>query len=144
MTVVKIGDTIKVEYTGRLEDGTVFDSSEHQGSPLEFTVGEKTIIKGFDSAVVGMSLGEEKEVTIPPEEGYGMPNPELIRDLPRNVFPEDQTVEKGMMFMMAFQDGRKAPVTIAKVTDESVTVDLNSPLAGKTLIFKIKIVHIAS
>ncbi len=144
MTTVKKGDTIKVEYTGRLKDGTVFDTSDNHDEPLEFTVGDQKLIKGFDNAVVGMQEGEEKEVTIPPEEGYGNHNPELVRDLPRDIFPEDQEVEPGMVFMMALQDGRKIPVRIAEVSDGQVKVDLNSPLAGKTLVFTIKIVEIAS
>ncbi len=144
MTEVKKGDTIKVEYTGRLEDGTVFDTSENHEEPLVFTVGDQKLIKGFDDAVVGMQEGEEKEVTIPPEEAYGQHNPELVRELPRDIFPEDQDVQPGMVFMMALQDGRKIPVRIAKVSNGQVTVDLNSPLAGKTLVFTIKVVEIAS
>ena len=144
METVQEGDTITVEYEGRLEDGTVFDSSEKHEEPLQFTVGEGKIIKGFDEAVVGMKVGEEKEVTIPPEQAYGQHNPELVRDLPRNVFPEDQEVQKGMVFMMSLPDGRQVPVRISDVAEESVKVDLNSPLAGKTLKFTIKIVSIAS
>ncbi|MDG6219572.1 MAG: peptidylprolyl isomerase [Candidatus Thermoplasmatota archaeon] len=144
MDTVKEGDTITVEYTGRLEDGTVFDSSENHGEPLEFTVGEGKIIKGFDQAVVGMKVGEQKEVTIPPEEAYGHHNPELVRDLPLEVFPEDQEVQDGMVFMMSLPDGRQVPVRIAQVGEEQVKVDLNSPLAGKTLLFTIKILNIAS
>ena len=144
METVQEGDTITVEYEGRLEDGTVFDSSEKHEEPLQFTVGEGKIIKGFDQAVVGMKVGEEKEITIPPEQGYGQHNPELVRDLPRNVFPEDQEVQQGMVFMMSLPDGRQVPVRISEVAEETVKVDLNSPLAGKTLKFTIKIVSIAS
>jgi FKBP-type peptidyl-prolyl cis-trans isomerase 2 len=144
MDIVQEGDTITVEYEGRLEDGTVFDSSDKHDEPLEFTVGEGKIIKGFDQAVVGMKVGEEKEVIVPPEQAYGQHNPELVRDLPRNVFPEDQEIQQGMVFMMSLPDGRQVPVRIAEVADETVKVDLNSPLAGKTLKFTIKIVSIAS
>jgi len=144
MDSVKEGDTVSVEYTGRLEDGTVFDSSDQHGEPLQFTVGEGKIIKGFDHAVIGMKIGEEKEVSIPPEEAYGHHNPELVRDLPRNVFPEDQEIKPEMVFMMALPDGRQVPVRIAEVAEEQVKVDLNSPLAGKTLLFTIKLVNIAS
>lgn len=144
MDTVQDGDTVKVEYTGRLEDGTVFDSSDNHEEPLEFTVGEGKIIKGFDHAVVGMKVGEEKEITLQPEEAYGQHNPELVRDLPRNVFPEDQEIQPGMVFMMALQDGRQVPVRIAEVAEEQVKVDLNSPLAGKTLNFTIKVVSIAA
>ena len=144
METVQEGDTITVEYEGRLEDGTVFDSSEKHDEPLQFTVGEGKIIKGFDQAVVGMKVGEEKEITVPPEQAYGQHNPELVRDLPRNVFPEDQEIQQGMVFMMSLPDGRQVPVRISDVAEETVKVDLNSPLAGKTLKFTIKIVNIAS
>jgi len=144
MDCVKEGDKITVEYTGSLEDGTVFDSSDKHEEPFEFKVGEGSIIKGFDQAVVGMKVGEEKEVKIAPENAYGHYNSELVKDLPRNVFPETQELNPGMMFVMSLPDGRQVPVRIAKVEEEKVTVDLNSPLAGKTLVFKIKIVSIAS
>ena len=144
MDCVKEGDTITVEYTGTLEDGTVFDSSDKHEKPFQFIVGEGDIIKGFDQAVVGMKVGEEKEVKIPPENAYGQYKSELVKDLPRNVFPETQDIEPGMMFMMALPDSRQVPIRIAKVNEEQVTVDLNAPLAGKTLFFKIKIVSIAS
>jgi peptidylprolyl isomerase len=143
MDFVKVGDKIKVEYTGRLEDGVVFDSSEKQGEPLQFTVGDGSIIKGFDQAVVGMKVGDEKEVIVPPEEGYGQYKQELVRDLPRKFFQDTQELKPGMVFMMAFQDGRKVPVSIVQVEDEKVIVDLNSPLAGKTLVFTIKVVGFA-
>ncbi len=142
MSVVKKGDTVKVEYIGKLEDGTVIDSSDQHDKPLEFTAGEGQLIKGFDDAVMGMEEGEEKEVTITPDEGYGDHNPELVRDMPRNIFPEDQKLEKNMVYILNLPDGRKIPVRISDFSEESVTVDLNPPLAGKTLIFKIKLLEI--
>ena len=143
MKVVAKGNKIKVEYTGTLEDGTVFDSSKKHNSPLEFIVGEGQLIKGFDDAVIGMKIGEEKEITLPPEEAYGQHNPEFVRDMPKNMFPENQEIKPGMIFMVDLQDGRQLPVRVTNVTEENVTIDLNPPLAGKTLIFKIKIVEIA-
>jgi len=142
LKVVAKGNKIKVEYTGTLEDGTVFDSSEKHNSPLEFVVGEQQVIKGFDDAVVGMKIGDEKEIKLLPEEAYGKHNPEFVRDMPKNMFPEDQEIKPGMIFMVDLQDGRQIPVRVTKISDESVTIDLNPPLAGKTLIFKIKIVDI--
>jgi len=144
MTTVKKGDKVKVEYVGTLKDGTVFDSSEKYGSPLEFEVGAGQLIKGFDNAVVGMKQGEEKEVTLEPQDGYGQHNPKLIKELPRDCFPEDQEIQPGMLFMMGLQDGHQVPVRISQVSDKTVTIDLNPPLAGKTLIFKIKVVAISS
>lgn len=143
MTIVKKGSKVKVEYVGTLEDGTVFDSTEKLGAPLEFEAGAGQLIKGFDEAVLGMEKGEEKEIKLGPKDAYGEHNPELIRELPKNCFPEDQEIQPGMVFMMGLKDGRQIPVRISQVSDETVTVDLNPPLVGKTLIFKLKIVDIA-
>ena len=142
--VVKKGDKIKVEYTGTLEDGSIFDSSDKHDAPIEFTVGSGKLIKGFENAVIGMKLGEEKEIKIPPEEAYGPHNPEFVKDMPRNIFPENKQIQIGMVFQVSLQSGRQIPVWISKISENSVTVDLNPPLAGKTLIFKIKIVEIAA
>ena len=108
MKSVEKGDKVKVEYTGKLEDGTIFDSSEKQGAPLEFEVGAGQVIKGFDEAVVGMKKDEEKEITLKPEEGYGERNPELVKDMPKESFPKDQEIKPGMVFMMKVQDGRES------------------------------------
>lgn len=141
--VVKKGDTVKVEYEGKFEDGTVFDSSsKHGGQPLEFEVGAGHVVKGFDDAVVGMEKGEEKEITIKPEEGYGELRDELKQKVPRTALPKEQEPKEGMILMVSSPDGRQMPVKIAAVDEETVTVDLNHPLAGKTLVFKIKIVDI--
>jgi FKBP-type peptidyl-prolyl cis-trans isomerase 2 len=144
MSVVKKGDKIKVEYEGKLEDGTIFDSSKKHEAPLEFTVGEGQLIKGFEEAVVGMNVGEEKEIKLLPEEAYGNHNPELVREMPKETFQSDQEIEPGMMFLMNLPDGRQIPVRITNVSDEKVTIDLNSPLAGKTLVFKIKVLEIGN
>ena len=137
---VKKGDKIKVEYTGTLEDGTVFDSSEKHGQPLEFEVGAGQIIKGFDEAVIGMETGEEKEITLQPAEAYGDINPQMVQKVPRDKLPPDQDPKAGMMLMMKLQTGQQLPVKIIEVTDTEVTIDINHPLAGKVLKFKIKVV----
>lgn len=143
MKIVKKGDKITVSYVGMLEDGTVFDSTEKHDSLLEFEAGSGELIKGFDDAVIGMGEGEEREVTVAARDAYGEHNPELIKQLPRQMFP-DQQIQPGMVFMMNLQNGRQCPVRISDVSEDTITVDLNPPLAGKTLIFKIKIVSIAS
>ena len=142
MTSVQKGDKIRVEYTGSLEDGTVFDSSDKHDAPLEFIVGSGQIIKGFDEAVVGMEEGQEKEIILAPEDAYGQYNAEFVKELPKDVFPEGQEIQSGMVFLMNTPEGGQVPVKITDVKDDKVTVDLNPPLAGKTLIFKIKIVEI--
>lgn len=143
MKAVKKGDKVKVEYVGKLEDGTVFDSSDKHEAPLEFIVGAGQLIKGFDDALVGMQVGEEKEIKLEPKDAYGEYNPNLVKEMPRDCFPQDKEIEAGMVFVMNLQDGRKALIRIAEVTEETITIDLNPPLAGKILLFKIKVVNIS-
>lgn len=138
---IKEGDTIKIHYTGKFEDGTVFDTSEKGKEPLEFKVGEGKLIKGFEKAVLGMKKDEEKEFTLKPAEAYGEPNPQLVQKVPRDQIPQDQEPKKGMMMMVGLPNGQQIPATLTEVTEKEVTVDLNHPLAGKTLIFQIKIVE---
>jgi len=143
METAKKGDKVKVEYVGTLEDGTIFDSSEKHEAPLEFVLGEGHIIEGFDNAVEGMKIGEEKQITLTPNQAYGEYNPELIKDVPKEVFPQDQTIQKGMVFMLNLPSGQQVPAKISDIKDQEVTIDLNPPLAGKTVIFKIKLLAIA-
>jgi FKBP-type peptidyl-prolyl cis-trans isomerase 2 len=140
---VKKGDKVKVEYEGKFEDGTVFDSSEKQGRPLEFEVGAGHVIKGFEDAVVGMKEGDEKEFKLQPEEAYGEPNPRLVKELPRDKLPGDK-LEVGVTLTVTLPNGRQIPATITKMTNEYVYLDMNHPLAGKVLTFKIKVVGVAS
>ncbi len=137
---IKKGDKIKVEYTGSLDDGMVFDSSEKHG-PLEFEAGSGQVIPGFDNAVIGMSKGEEKEVKIKCADAYGEPSPEAVQQVPKENFPKDQEIKAGMLLVMNLPNGMKIPAKIMKVENETVTVDFNHPLAGKDLTFKIKIVE---
>ncbi|MCF7866346.1 peptidylprolyl isomerase [Candidatus Woesearchaeota archaeon] len=139
---VKKGDKVKVEYTGKFEDGTVFDSSEKHGQPMEFEVGAGKVIKGFDEALIGMNVNDSKNITIKPAEGYGDHKPELIQPVPRDQLPKEQEPKKGMILMMKMQNGQQFPAQIVEVTDTEVKIDLNHPLAGKTLIFNLKVVEI--
>lgn len=139
---VENGNKVKIDYEGKLEDGTVFDASAKHGAPLEFEVGSGRVIPGFDAAVLGMNVGEEKEVTIPPADAYGDYNAELSQQVPRDQLPQDQTPEVGMILMLHLQNGAQFPAKILEVTDEHVKIDMNHPLAGKTLIFKIKLVEV--
>ncbi|VVC06321.1 FKBP-type peptidyl-prolyl cis-trans isomerase [uncultured archaeon] len=137
--VAKLGDKIKVDYIGKLNDGSIFDSSEDQGRPLEFEVGKGHVIKGFDDAVVGMSEGEEKELKIHPSDAYGEHDPTLVQKIPREIFPKDAELAPGLLFEAGLPTGEKIPATITAIDNDTVSVDLNHPLAGKTLNFKIKI-----
>jgi len=141
---IKKGDKIKVDYEGRLEDGTVFDTSTHgdHSHPLEFEAGSGKVIKGFDEAVIGMKEGEEKEVHIESENAYGDYNPELKKEIPKSTLPPEQEPKAGMTVVMTTPDGHQVPIKIEKVSKDNVVLDMNHPLAGKKLIFKIKIIGI--
>lgn len=141
---VKKGDKVKVEYKGTLEDGTLFDSSEAHGQPLEFEVGSGQLIKGFDDAVIGMEKGEEKEIKLQPSDAYGEHNPELVKKFPKEQFPKEKELKPGMILLIKLPNEIQVPVRIAEVTDDEISLDLNHPLAGKVLIFKIKVVEICS
>ena len=139
--LVKKGNRIKVHYTGTLQDGTIFDKSK-EGEPLEFTVGSGQIIPGFDKAVEGMKLNEEKKVTLKTEDAYGKRDETAIREFPKNSLPENFKPEKGVMIKLQDQTGRAMPGTVTDITENSITVDLNHPLAGKDLTFDIKVIGI--
>lgn len=141
MKAVK-GSKVKVHYTGRLTSGEEFDSSVGR-TPLEFEVGAGMMIKGFDDAVVGMAVGDKKTITIPPHEGYGESNPEMIVEFPKDRFPADLVPEVGMQLNMSNGSGQNFPVTITAVKEDSVILDANHFLAGKDLIFDIEIVEVS-
>ncbi|MDW7771892.1 MAG: peptidylprolyl isomerase [Desulfobulbaceae bacterium] len=141
MTQVKQGDTVKIHYTGRLSDGTIFDSSKGR-EPLSFTIGGGQVIPGFEEAVVGMSLDEKKNVTIPPEKAYGQRNEEMVINVPRKQVPPDINPEEGQRLQMQGPNDQMIIVEITEVTEEKITLDANPPLAGKDLIFDIELVEI--
>ena len=133
----KNGDTVRVHYTGRLESGEVFDSSEG-GEPLEFQVGSGQVISGFDENVQGMNVGDEKRISIEPENAYGERNEALVGKVERSGLNLDFEPQVGMELALQLPDGQQIPVVITEVTDSSVTFDANHPLAGRKLIFDIK------
>jgi FKBP-type peptidyl-prolyl cis-trans isomerase 2 len=141
MQQVKNGDIVRVHYHGKLTDGTTFDSSEGR-APLEFEVGAGMMIPGFDSGVLGMSIGEKKTINIPAEEAYGLAQDDLLMEFPIDRFPPDMKPEVGMTLNMSDGQGQQFPVVIADVKDDIVILDANHPLAGKELIFDIEIIEI--
>ena len=150
MAQAKEGDKVKVHYTGKLEGGEVFDSSECtedgcncDSSPLEFTLGKGEVIPGFEKAVIGMSEGEAKTFTVPVHEAYGNRNEEMIVAVERGHVPADLTPEVGMRLEVTQEDGQEFSVVITEVTETHVTLDANHPLAGRNLTFDIKLVEIA-
>jgi len=138
---IKNGEWIKVQYTGTFEDGTIFDSTERNGDPLKFQVGAGQLIKGFDDAVLGMKIGEEKNITLQPKDAYGEYQDKMTQKFPKSQFPKDHEPQPGMMIMIGGPDGMVTHATIIEVAEQEVTVDLNHPLAGKVLNFKIKIIE---
>jgi peptidylprolyl isomerase len=137
----KAGDKVKVHYTGKLTDGTVFDSSDGR-DPLQFTVGGGMVIKGFDQAVTGMNPGDSKSVEIPPDQAYGPHRVDLVVEIQRDQIPPDLNPEVGQQLSVQRNDGQMFPVTVINVSDEKVTLDANHALAGKALIFEIKLLEI--
>ena len=141
MAEAKAQDTVRVHYTGKLEDGTVFDSSLER-EPLEFTIGEERLIPGFENAVVGMQPGDKKVESIAAREAYGPFRNELVQELSRSEFPPDMNVAQGQRFEARTSSGQPLVLTVVDVTGEKVTVDANHPLAGKDLTFEIELVEI--
>ncbi len=141
MAQAKIGDSVKVHYTGKLDDGTVFDSSMGR-DPLEFELGSGQVIKGFDQAIIGMEPEESKTTTIAADEAYGPHQPELVVNVDRDRFPENLDPEVGQHLQMRQEGGRVIGVVVADVSESEVTLDANHPLAGKDLTFDIQLVEI--
>jgi FKBP-type peptidyl-prolyl cis-trans isomerase 2 len=138
---VKKGDLVKVHYTGKFESGKVFDQSKDQ--PLEFIAGEKMVVKGFDDAVIDMKKGEKKTITVEPKEGYGEANPKLVQTVPKEAFGEKvKELKEGVTIGLQHPQmpGRMMPALVKKIGDKEVTLDLNHPLASKTLTFDVEMV----
>ena len=142
MSEVKNGDKVKIHYTGKLKDGSTFDSSVGR-EPLGFTVGGNMVVPGFENGVIGMKKGENKTISISPEEAYGERNSEQVSVVERTQLPQDMEPEVGMALQATGPDGSAVPVAITEVTEKTVTVDANHPLAGKELIFDLELVEIA-
>lgn len=137
----KQGDVVRVHYTGRLTDGTQFDSSEGR-EPLEFTVGAGQMIKGFDDGVVGMNVGDKKTLNIPATEAYGERDEQAIIEFPAANIPADMKLEPGMQLTLRNQYGQPVPVVVLEVQAEVVIMDANHMLAGKELVFDVELVEI--
>ncbi|MCG6972449.1 MAG: peptidylprolyl isomerase [Desulfobacterales bacterium] len=141
MTEAKTGDRVKVHFTGYLEDGTVFGSTMGE-APFEFIIGEKNMLPGFEQAVIGMKKGDTKTITLSPEEAYGLHKKELVTVMQRSGFPKEIKLEIGKRLRVRTQAGIYTMVTIKDFTEDSIVLDENDPLAGKTLTFKIELVEI--
>lgn len=142
MAVAKKGDTVKVHYTGTLDDGTTFDTSTNR-DPLQFTIGSGQVIPGFEQAVIGMNAGESKTVNIPSDEAYGQYYAELVMAVDKNQLPDDLNPEVGQQLEVRRTDGKTIIVTVTEISASQVTLDANHPLAGKDLTFNILLVNIS-
>jgi FKBP-type peptidyl-prolyl cis-trans isomerase 2 len=138
---VKKGDQVRVNYTGRSEDGQVFESSVGL-IPLSFTIGAGEVVKGFEDAVIGMYPGERKTVTVDPEDGFGMYDKTLVVEVSRESLPDDLNVHVGMDFEMEDEEGNVVPAVVIEVLDDTILIDANAPLAGKRVIYEIELVEI--
>lgn len=136
---MKPGSKIKVHYTGTLNDGTIFDSSENR-QPLEFTIGNNEVIPGFENGIKDMKLNQEKTIKIKPQDAYGERNEQLILTVPRDRFPPE--VQVGGHLILKGHQGQTIPAVISEIKDSAVVIDLNHPLTGKELTFKVKVVAI--
>ena len=141
MSQVKQDDTVKVHYTGKLENGQVFDSSVER-EPIEFTLGQGQIIPGFEKGLLNMEVNEKKTVKIPSEEAYGAPRPELVQEVDKAQLPEEIKPEVGMGLVSKSPEGQEMNLVVTEVKDSSIVVDGNHPLAGKDLTFDLEVVEI--
>ncbi|ARM31513.1 peptidylprolyl isomerase [Prosthecochloris sp. HL-130-GSB] len=141
MAEARQGDKVKVHYTGKLNDGSVFDSSVER-EPLEFTIGEGAVIPGFEEAVIGLEPGDKSETTIEAENAYGMHSTDLVTEVPRERMPKDLQISIGQQLQVSMANGQTAIVMVTDVTDTAVTIDANHPLAGQDLTFAIELVEI--
>jgi len=141
MRRAKYGDRVAVHYTGKLENGEVFANSK-VGEPFEFTIGKGEVIPGFEKRVIGMELGETKTITIPPEEAYGPRSEELLVDVSKSALPEDITPAIGEQLEIPQKDGNPIDVIITAMNEDTVTLDVNHPLAGITVTFNIQLIGV--
>ncbi len=141
MAAAKKGDSVQVHYTGKLQDGTVFDSSRSR-YPLRFKIGSGQVIAGFENAVAGMLVGESKTVTISPDDAYGPRRDERIVTMKRSQLPGNLNVKVGQRLELTQEDDQTILVTVTEMTGETITIDANHPLAGKTLVFELELVGI--
>ncbi len=141
MAQAKSGDSVRVHYTGTLPDGTEFDSSRGK-EPFQFVIGKGQVISGLDEAVIGMTPGESKTVEIPAEKAYGPRQEEMVMEVDKNQFPDEIIPEIGQKIEITQSDNQKLIVTVAAITDTTVLLDANPPLAGNDLTFDLELIEI--
>ena len=141
MSQVKENNIVKVNYTGKLSTGQIFDSSEGK-EPIEFTLGQGQLIPGFEKGLIDMRLNEKKTITIAKEEAYGEINKDLIQEVKKTELPQDMEPAVGMGLVSKSPDGQEMNLMVVEVKEESIVIDGNHPLAGKDLIFDLEVIEI--
>jgi peptidylprolyl isomerase len=141
MRQAKEGDTVRIHYTGTLDDGTEFDSSTGR-DPIEFTLGSKSVIAGFENGVMGMQVGDQKKIHIPADEAYGEHNDALVEEVPLQQFPQELELQVGMQLHAQSPNGENFNVVVTALSEASATIDGNHPLAGEALNFELELVEI--
>jgi peptidylprolyl isomerase len=141
MAQAKPGDTVKIHFTGKMQDDTVVETSQDRG-PLEFKIGEGDVISGLEQGIIGMQVGDKKTLTISPEEAFGLPRDELMVDLNKGDIPEGIKLAVGVHLNIQASDGQTFKVKVVDVKEDTVTLDANHPLAGVTLIFDVELIEI--
>ena len=140
MSQVKTNDTVKVHYTGKLQDGQVFDSSLER-EPIEFTIGQGQIIPGFENGLIDMQVNEKKTIEIPHTEAYGEVQKELFQEVPKSQLPQEIEPQVGMGLVSKNPDGSERQLRVAEVKEESIIIDANHPLAGKDLTLELEVLQ---
>ncbi|MGQ9863149.1 MAG: FKBP-type peptidyl-prolyl cis-trans isomerase [Bacteroidia bacterium] len=138
---IEAGHRVQVHYTGRLENGTVFDRSEE---PVEFTIGQGELIPGFEEALIGMQVGEKKTFTLSPEKAFGAYNQEWVIELPKSILPAGMSPQVGQTLYLEGPEGQTIPAFVVGIKTETLIVDANHPLAGQTLTFEVEVLAILS
>ena len=141
MAAAKLGDTVKINFTGKLQDGTVIETSKGR-DPLEFKIGEGNVISGLEQGVIGMAAGDKKTIAVSPDDGFGQPREDLVVDLKKSEFPEDVEFGEGAYLNIESSDGKQFKAKVVEIKEDSVILDANHPLAGVTINFDVELVEI--
>lgn len=140
--IIAPGSQISMHFALRLDGGDVVDST-FDATPARFTLGDGNLLPGFEEFLLGLTTGDHKTFSIPPEKAFGQPNPQNVQEMKRSTFPVDMPVAPGLMVSFADAQGAELPGVISRVDGDWVTVDFNHPLAGKTLQFEVQILEVA-
>ena len=143
MAEAKVGDTVKIHFTGKLQDETVIETSKDR-DPLEFTIGDGNVIPGLEQGVIGMAAGDKKTIAISPEDAFGQPQEDLLVDINKSEFPKDVELKAGAYLNIESSDGKEFKAKVVEIKEEMVTLDANHPLAGATINYDVELIEIRS